>query len=53
MRHEQDRSRKRFERRFQGFAALQVEMVRRLVDDEEVGARGDHEREREPPAFAT
>src|SRR5207342_20905 len=29
-------------------AALQVEMVRRLVEQEQVLARGDHEREREP-----
>ena len=34
------------------FAALEVEMVRRLVEDEEVRAARDDECQREPPALA-
>ena len=43
---------KRLERRLERLAALEVEMVRRLVEDEQVRARGDDEREREPAPLA-
>src|SRR5215468_2479711 len=48
VRHEQHCARKSFERRLERLAALEIEVVRRLVHDEEVGARGDDERERQP-----
>src|SRR4051812_47416095 len=53
MGYEQHRARERFERGLQRLAALEVEMVRRLVEHEEVRARRDYEREREPPPFPT
>ena len=49
---EQDRAGKRVERGLERLATLEVEMVRRLVEQEQVRARGDDEREREPPALA-
>ena len=52
VRDEQDRAGKRLERRLERLAAFEVEVVRRLVEDEEVRAGGDDEREREPPALA-
>ena len=51
VRDEQDRSRECFEGRLERFAALEVEVVRRLVDDEEVRAGRHHERQRKPPSF--
>ena len=42
----------RLERGLERLAALEVEVVRRLVEHEEVRARGDDEREREPAALA-
>ena len=49
---EQDRAGKRLERGLERLAALEVEMVRRLVEDEKVRSRGDDQRERQPTAFA-
>ena len=49
---EQHRPRERLQRRLQRLAALQVEVVRRLVEDEEVRAGGDDERERQPAPLA-
>ena len=49
---EEHRAGERLERRLERLAALEVEMVRRLVEDEEVGARGDDHRERESPPLA-
>ena len=40
------------ERRLERLAALQVEVVRRLVEDEEVRAGRDHDRQRQPPPLA-
>ena len=48
MRDEQQRARERLERRLERLARLEVEVVRRLVEDEEVRARRDDDREREP-----
>ena len=50
---EQDRARERVERGLERLAALQVEVVRRLVEQEQVRARGDDEGEREPPPLAS
>ncbi len=52
VRDEQHRPRERVERRLERLAALEVEVVGRLVEDEEVRARGDGDREREPPSLA-
>ena len=52
MRHEQDGAGKRFERRLECLAAFEVEMVRRLVEHEEVRAGGDRHCEREPATLA-
>ena len=50
---EQDRARERLERRLERLAALEVEVVRRLVEHEQVRARGDDaasdSRRRSPP----
>ena len=43
---------KRLERRLERLARVEVEVVRRLVEDEEVRARGDEDREAEPPPLA-
>ena len=48
---EQHRRREVLQRCLQRFAAFEVEVVRRLVEDEEVRARGDHHRERQPAPF--
>ena len=52
VRDEQHRARERLERRLERLAALDVEVVRRLVEDEEVRAARDDEREREPAPLA-
>ena len=49
---EQHRAREGVERGLERLAALEVEVVRRLVEHEEVRARGDDEREREPSPLA-
>ena len=49
---EQDRSGKGLERGLERLAALEVEVVRGLVEDEEVGPRRDDEREREASSLA-
>ena len=49
---EQQRAREGLQRRLERLAALEVEVVRRLVEDEHVGARLDEHGEREPPALA-
>src|SRR5439155_27103155 len=51
VRDEQHRTRERLQRRLERLAALEVEVVRRLVEDEEVRAGGDDDRECEPPAL--
>ena len=52
MRDEQHRAGERLERRLERLARLEVEVVRRLVEHEEVRAGRDHDREREPPPLA-
>src|SRR5207244_6451425 len=52
VRDKEHRSGERFERSFERLAALEVEMVRRLVDDEEVRSRRNDEREGQPAALA-
>ena len=52
MRDEQHRAGERLERRLERLAALEVEVVRRLVEHEQVRARGDDERERETSPLA-
>src|SRR5690349_14089873 len=47
MRDQQDRAGERLERCLQRLAAFQVEVIRRLVDDEEVRTGRDDEGERE------
>ena len=49
---EQHRAGKGFQRLLERLPALEVEVVRRLVEHEEVRARGDEQREREAPALA-
>ena len=49
---EQHRAGERLERGLERLAALEVEVVRRLVEDEEVRARRDDDREREPAPLA-
>ena len=53
VRDEEHRTRERLERGLERFATLQIEVVRRLVEDEEVRARRDEQREREPSALAS
>ena len=45
---EEDRPRESFQGFLEGLAAFQVEVVRRLVEDKEVGPGGDKDRQREP-----
>ena len=52
VRDEQHRAGEGLERGLERLAALQVEMVRRLVEHQEVRARSDDERERQPPPLA-
>ncbi len=52
VRDEQHRAREGLECGLERLAALEVEVVRRLVEHEEVRAGGDDEREREPPPLA-
>jgi len=52
VRDEQHRPGECVERGLERLAALEVEVVRRLVEDEEVRARGDDERERESAPLA-
>ena len=52
VRDEQHRSGEGFERRFERLARFEVEVVRRLVEHEEVRARRDDVGEREAPALA-
>ena len=52
VRDEQDRAGERLERLLERLAALEVEVVRRLVEDEEVRAGRDDDREREPAPLA-
>ena len=49
MRDEEHRSRKALERRLERLPRVEVEVVRRLVEDEEVRARGDEDGEAQPP----
>ena len=49
MRDEQHRAGERLERGLERLPRLDVEVVRRLVEHEEVRAGGDEQREREPP----
>ena len=51
MRDEQHRPREALERELQRLTALKVEVVRRLVEDEEVRARRHHDGERQPAAL--
>ena len=52
VRDQEHGARKRLERGLECFTALDVEMVRRLVEEQEVGAGGDDDRQREPTPFA-
>ena len=52
MRDEQQRALEGLQRVLQRLAAFDVEVVRRLVEDEHVGARGDEDRQRQAPALA-
>jgi len=49
--NEQQRSRERAERLLERLAALDVEVVGRLVEDQHVGARVHQDRQREPSPF--
>jgi len=49
---EQDRARERVKGNLERFARLQVKVVRRFVQHQEVRARGDDDRQREPPPLA-
>ena len=49
---EQHGRREVLQRSLERLAALEVEVVGRLVEDEEVRARGDDDRQREPPPLA-
>ena len=53
VRDEQDGAGERLQRGLERLAALEVEMVRRLVEHEEVRARCDRDRQREPPPLAS
>ena len=50
--HEQQRAREGLEGVLERFARLQVEVVGRLVEDQDVGARLDEDRQGQAPAFA-
>src|SRR3954451_25233720 len=52
VRDEQQRALERAQRILERLARLEVEVVRRLVEDEHVRARGDEDRERHPPPLA-
>ncbi len=52
MRDEQQRAREGLQRRFECLAALQVEVVRRLVQQQEVRPGGDDDRQCETPPLA-
>ena len=52
MRDQEHGAGKRLERGLECLTALHVEMVRRLVEEQEVGAGGDHDCEREPASLA-
>ena len=52
MGHEQHRAGERVERRLECLAALEVEVVGGLVEDEEVGAGRDGHGEREAPPLS-
>ena len=49
---EQQRAREALQRRLERLAALEVEVVGRLVEDEHVGAGVHEDRQRQPPALA-
>ncbi len=49
---EQHRARELPQRALERLAALQVEMVRRLIEHEHVGSRADEDRQRQPAALA-
>ena len=50
---EEHRAGERLQRFFERFATLDVEVIRRLVENEEVRAGGDEQRERQAPPFAS
>jgi hypothetical protein len=52
VRHEENRPGERLERGLERLAALEVEVVRRLVEEEEVRARSDEKCESEAPSLA-
>src|SRR5262249_36284287 len=52
VRDQQDSARERLERQLQRLPAFEVEVVGRLVEQQEVRAGGDDQREREPPPLA-
>ena len=52
VRDKQESAGESVERLLERFAALEVEMIRRLVEDEEIRARRNDQREREPAAFS-
>ena len=51
MRNEQQRALEGQQRVLERLAALQVEVVRRLVEDQDVRAGGDEDRQRQTPAL--
>ena len=53
VRDEQHGARERAQRVLERLATLDVEMVRRLVEDEEIRTRRDEDGERQPPPLAT
>src|SRR4051794_21661473 len=53
VRDEQDRALEAVQRVLERLARLEVEVVRRLVQDQDVRARRDDDRQRQPPALAT
>ena len=52
MGNEEEGAGERVECGFEGFSALEVEVVRRLVEQQQVRARGDDERQRQPAPLA-
>ena len=52
VRDQQQRAGERLQRRLERLAALEVEVVGRLVEDQHVGAGVDEDRQRQPPALA-
>jgi hypothetical protein len=52
VRDEQDGAGKGFDGKLERFPALQVQVIRRFVQDEEIRSRGDDQREREPASLA-